>query len=136
MRCASLFVLFALSVVGCGSGSPPAAPPATTPVGGKVYLPSGSVLTGGRVVFKPKIKGNQEAIGEINTDGSFKLTSYNKDDGALAGEYVVVIDKTSYKSGSAVEVRANIAAKYLNESTSDLVVTVSESQSDYPIRLK
>ena len=87
-------------------------------------------------MFKPKIKGNQEAIGEINTDGSFKLTSYNKDDGAIVGEYVVVLDKISYKSGSAVEVNANIPAKYRNESTSDLVVSVNDTQSEYPIRLK
>jgi hypothetical protein len=105
-------------------------------VRGKVYLPSGSVMTGGRIMFKPKNKAIQEAVGEINTDGSFKLTSFNKDDGAVPGEYVVVLDRTSYKTGAAVETQVFIPAKYRNESTSDLTVTVGESQSEYPIRLK
>lgn len=127
-------LLALLLFVGCKSYTP-GDPPSTVAVGGKVTLPSGSVLTGGRVIFKPKEAGKQEAVGEINKDGSYKLTSYNKDDGAVPGEYTVVIEKVSYKTGSAVEVRASVPAKYLSSQTSDLVVTVKEA-GDYPIRLK
>lgn len=125
-----------LFLAGCGGGSSPIPPPPTSPVGGKVYLPNGSVMTAGQVVFKPREKGQQEAIGEIGPDGSYKLTSYNKDDGAMAGEYVVVVEKTSYKTGSPVAVRADVPKKYLSESSSDMIVAVKEGQADYPIRLK
>jgi hypothetical protein len=106
------------------------------PVFGKVTLANGSPLTGGRVVFKPKNKGQQEAVAEVDKDGSYKLSSYSKDDGAAPGEYTVVVEKISYKTGSAVEVRADVPKKYLSDSTSDMVVIVQEGQTDYPIRLK
>jgi len=122
-------------LVGCNSTYTPPAAPETTPVSGKVYLPNGSPLTGGRIVFKPKENGWQEASGEIGTDGTFKLSSYNKDDGARVGEYIVHIDKTSFKTGQAVTVRADVPKKYLGDA-SDLVVSVTSSQTDYPIRLK
>ncbi len=121
-------------LVGC-SGYVPPPPPTTTPVVGKVYSPSGSPLTGGRIVFTPKDKGSQQASGEIGTDGSYKLTSFNKDDGAMAGEYIVTIDKVSYKTGSPVAVKSDVPRKYLSEGTSDVVVLVG-SQTDYPIKLK
>ena len=121
-------------LVGCGARQQ-VPPPPTVPVGGKVYLPGGAPLTGGRIVYKPKEVGRQEASGEIGTDGSYKLTSYNKDDGAVVGDYVVVIEPISYKTGAAVPVNANIPKKY-QSSSSDLIVTVKEGASDYPIRLK
>ena len=129
---ASLLLLILLAA---GCSYKPAEPPMTVAVGGKVILVSGSPLTGGRVVFKPKEAGKQEAVGEINPDGSYKLTSYIKDDGAVPGEYTVVIEKISYKTGNAVEVRLPVAAKYLSSRTSDLSVTVKQG-GDYPIRLK
>lgn len=128
-------ILLLLATCGCGSYQP-TPPPTTMPVFGKVTLANGSPLTGGRVVFKPKNKGRQEAVAEVDKDGSYMLSSYSKDDGAAPGEYTVVVEKISYKTGSAVEVRADVPKKYLSDSTSDMVVIVQEGQTDYPIRLK
>jgi hypothetical protein len=63
------------------------------------------------VIFKPKDKGMQEALAEIDKDGSYKLSSYNKGDGAAPGEYVVVIEKVSYKNGAANEREGRRAAE-------------------------
>lgn len=128
-----LVLLSLLLVVGC-SKSEPIPPPLTTPVSGKVISSSGSAITAGRIIFKPKEAGKQEAVAEINSDGTFKLSSFAKDDGAVPGEYKVVFEKVSYKTGSAVAVKADIPQKYLKES--DLVVVVVEGQTDYLIRLK
>lgn len=125
-----------LMAIGCSSKYEPTAAPKTTPVNGKITLANGSPLTGGRVIFKPKDKGMQEALAEIDKDGSYKLSSYNKGDGAAPGEYVVVIEKLSYKNGAPTNVRADVPQKYLNEASSDVIVTVKEGQTDYPIRLK
>lgn len=109
--------------------------PKTVPVSGKVTLASGTPLTGGRIIFKPKQASVQEAVGEINKDGTFTLSSYAKDDGAVPGEYTVVIEKLSYKTGNAVPVYVNFPAKYADSKTSDLVVTVQEN-GIYNILLK
>lgn len=131
-----LFPLLALFAVGCSSSYVPDAPPETIKVNGKVLSPSGSPLTGGRVVFKPKDPTKQEAAGDIQPNGTFSLTSFRKDDGATPGDYVVVIEKVTYKTGSATPVNINIPTKYQSEKTSDLLVTVKEGQNDYTVRLK
>lgn len=119
------WTLLLLVLTGCSSYTPPP-PPMTTPVSGKVFLPSGSPMTAGRIVFTPKDKSLSQAFGEIGSDGSYKLTSFNKDDGAMPGGYVVSVEKA----------KVNIPKKYQSESSSDIVVLVADGQSDYSIRLK
>lgn len=118
------FLLTTLFMIGCGSASPPQAPPKTVQVNGKVSSINGSI-TSGRIVFKPKVSGNQEAYGTIGSDGTYKLSSFNKDDGAMAGEYIVYIDNSK-----------NAPRKYQSEKTSDLIISVEEGKTDYPIYLK
>ena len=74
-------VLFGAS--GCGSQT-------FFPVSGKVTYRDGRPVTAGLVIFEPM---NQKisARGEIRADGSFQLGTHRDNDGAMEGEYRVLI---------------------------------------------
>jgi hypothetical protein len=119
---ASVLVL-CLAIVGCGSLSTAQGAP-TLPVKGKVTY-KGKPLTKGTITFQPEGAG-KDATGEIQPDGTFVLTTYKKDDGAVVGKHRVTIDKTD----------ATVPAKYGGPGTSKLDVEVSSGTTDYPIELK
>lgn len=121
---------FALCALCFGCSYKPPPPPKTVKISGKILLPDGRPLQAGRVAFKPAQPGRQEAYSEIESDGSFTLTSYNKDDGAVPGDYVVTIELISYKSGALQHVRAPVPAKYLDAKTSDLRAEVKEDLAE------
>jgi hypothetical protein len=70
--------------MGCGS----------KPMGikGKVTL-DGAPLSGASVEFVPE-DGGHSAVGTTDSDGKFSLTTYKPGDGALRGEYRVVVKKS------------------------------------------
>jgi hypothetical protein len=59
------------------------------PVGGLVKNEE-QVVSGGSVVFTPIGEG-QPAIGPIQSDGTFQLTSFSPNDGAKVGQYRVSV---------------------------------------------
>ncbi|MBN1394257.1 MAG: carboxypeptidase regulatory-like domain-containing protein [Pirellulales bacterium] len=78
------FAVLCLSVCyGCGSGRPNLAL-----VSGKVTY-QGKPVTEGKIVFHPQ-KGRQ-AIGVIDADGNYRLTTFDNGDGAAPGKYRVTI---------------------------------------------
>ncbi len=111
--------------------------PSTVPVKGKIFLPNGSPVPGGRIHFKPKTVGKiQEGIGEIEKDGSFSVTSFEKDDGLMPGEeYTVFVEPVSYKAGPKVDIRG-IPQKYHQASTSDLKVEVTKVMEPLTLRMR
>lgn len=68
---------------GCGSGQMPVAP-----VQGKV-LYRGKPLEFGSVIFQPQ--AGPAASGPIQPDGSFRLSTYGRDDGAVIGKHRVLV---------------------------------------------
>jgi hypothetical protein len=116
-------VFLLLPFAGCGSSSAPKGAP-TLPVKGTVTY-KGQPLTKGRVVFEPDGAG-KEAYGEIQPDGSFVLSTYKKDDGAVIGNHRVMV----------TNVAKSVPAKYSSVNTSKLEIEVSEGKTDYPIELK
>ena len=78
-----LCIGWAAMSVGCNSN------PETAPVEGKVLL-DGKPLKFGSVMFQ-NAKGGQPATGEIQPDGSFTLSTYAPEDGAVVGEHRVRI---------------------------------------------
>lgn len=72
-----------LLFAGCGSGLDIA------PTRGTISV-KGEKLTHGRVMFMP-IGGGQPAVGEIQPDGSFVMSTVDEGDGALVGEHSVQI---------------------------------------------
>jgi hypothetical protein len=73
-----------LSIAGCGR-------PSVVKVEGVVTL-DGKPLPGATVSFMPAHEGQgQLASGRTDADGSFRLTTFRTDDGALPGEYKIIV---------------------------------------------
>lgn len=94
-RCALLspFLFVALlTTAGCGSKSN------VVKVEGVVTL-DGQPLSGATVTYVP-VENGRAASGRTDVDGRFYLTTFRTDDGAMAGNYkvVVVVDETDEKS--------------------------------------
>ena len=75
-------------LVGCGSNLP-----STAPVTGTLHWEDGKPVEGASVRFVPAIQGNREASGSTNKDGEFNLSTFKHGDGAIPGDYSVVITK-------------------------------------------
>jgi len=78
-----------MAAVGCSNQ------PEVAPVSGVVNL-DGKPLPGGRIMFEPIALGKNKilgkaAIGQIQQDGSFVLTTYKEGDGALIGPHHPVV---------------------------------------------
>ena len=83
-----VLVAMTLAVLGgCGSDRLP-----TYPVSGTVSLADGTSLEYGLVEFRP-VDGETmiSARGYIQADGSFELSTYEKGDGAVAGEHLAIV---------------------------------------------
>src|SRR5690606_37354306 len=73
--------------------------PATVPVEGKVLL-NGEPVEGASVVFSADVErtpgqppGGKSAFGKTQSDGTFKLTTFETDDGAVPGKYFISVKK-------------------------------------------
>jgi hypothetical protein len=121
--------LMTSSFIGCGGSS--YAIPTVHPVKGQVLLPDGKPLTSGSVV----LVSNQdvEFPGKLESDGRFSIQT-PAGEGAPAGEYKVRIDPEP-RTGSAGRSHKSTAnlpfpAKYTDDSTSDLKVTVKPGENN------
>ncbi len=85
----SLLTALVSLAVGCGGPGKP------VKVEGVLTL-DGKPLPAATVTFAPVAEGGRAAHGRTEEDGSFKLTTFRTNDGALPGEYkvVVVLDTT------------------------------------------
>ena len=110
----------------------------TYAVKGKVVFADGKPLTGGVVHFVPKKGSSDQAVGEIESDGSFQLTTRKLGDGAAPGEYKVYIDPVSPRMLSDKSVKpVPIPPKFKDEDKSGIVVVIkAEAVNLDPIRLK
>lgn len=92
-----LFLLFALAGIllpGCGSGQRE-----TTPVSGKITV-DGKPLTTGRIMFWPD-DGGPTATSTIGSDGSYRLTTYRENDGAVLGPHKVTVEAVNITNPEA-----------------------------------
>ncbi|UUO09095.1 hypothetical protein M4951_12455 [Blastopirellula sp. J2-11] len=89
---ASVFAILTIAVTICGCES---AENPLTAVHGKVTL-DGQPITNGQITFHP-IGGdsNRPAIGRINQNGEYVMSTYAAGDGVLSGEYLVLIDTST-----------------------------------------
>jgi len=129
-----------LAVTGC-QRSP--SMPAVVPVKGKVLLPGGEPLRGGRLNFIPKNPsglGGIEPFADIGQDGTFTVTTYQENDGAIPGAYVVTISPVDYKAKGGNPVKlpnaGQIPKKYLEEATSDLTADVKGEATELTLQLR
>jgi hypothetical protein len=127
-----------VAAAGCNQKGPVL--PATVPAKGMIQLASGQPMREGRLQLIPKDKGGVEAFGDVKPDGSFTLTSYKTDDGAVPGRYVVSISPYNYAApgGSPARIRSDgqIPGKYLEAETSKLEVEIKKPDNDLHLRLE
>ncbi len=97
------------------------------PVKGTVTY-KGKPLTGGTIRFEPE-DGGREAAGNIEPDGSFTLSTFQSNDGAVAGSHKVAVEPPSGQSKS-------IPAKYRSAGSSGIVMEVSPEKTEYAVDLK
>lgn len=135
-----------LAVAGC-SGDP------NVPKLGKVYgkvTYKGKAVEGGHVVFTPAAgKGGatgQAATGEIESDGTYDLTTFNTGDGAILGQHIVTVTITEKgyvmprpKADGTIDYKLpkNEAPKrYATADKSPLRCTVVEGKQEFNLELK
>src|SRR4051794_33249667 len=82
-----------LAAAGCGG-------PRLAPVSGRVTV-GGRPVTEGVVMFIPA--DGPAAVGAIQKDGQYTLTTFKPGDGALVGGHKVTISATTVGGGSMVE---------------------------------
>ncbi len=107
-----------ITLVGCSDERwLPAVKEAAFPVKGKVLLPGGRPLPGGRIEFIPVQEPGLVAYGPIARDGTFALQTRTPGDGAIPGRYKVKIMIPEKREFSRL-------ARYRDEDSSQLMVTV------------
>ena len=138
-RALALFTLPILAAFswGCGSESER---PATFSVQGKVSY-KGQPVTKGTVTFESD--SGQTATGEIQPDGTYQLSSFAKDDGALPGHHKVMViandaDPTLMPGSSPgyKPPKDLVPKKYSQFNTSGLEATVAKDKPSYDFDLK
>ncbi|MCA1686777.1 MAG: hypothetical protein LC745_12580 [Planctomycetia bacterium] len=114
---------------------------------------NGKPVTNGSVMFTPAGgKGGetgQGAVGQLESDGSFTLTTFDKGDGALLGEHVVTVEalgvsgtdisKSATKPDGTINYvlpKQTIPEKYQGAGTSPLRFTVKEGSNTANLELK
>lgn len=115
-------LLLTAFLTGCGGG--------VGPVEGRVAWKDGAPareLAGCQVIFDLPEK-QTSARGTIQADGSFRLTTNKPDDGALAGDYKVLLIEVGRKprgGPDSTELAPGlIDARYADPSTTDLRATI------------
>ncbi len=89
-------VMLAAAVLLTGSGCRRGAGTKTYPISGIVTLDDKPV--GGALVrFMPTDQRGRPAVGYTRSDGTFRVSTYNTDDGAVAGTYKVLVSKSENK---------------------------------------
>ena len=118
-----MVVAAVLAVTGCGPSRDPNLPP-TANVSGKVIY-QGEPVTVGTVTFHPEGEGNP-AVGLLGEDGSFTLSTYAPDDGAVVGTHSVTIDIPPPLDGTPPEDAFSVPDEYTSPETTPLKVEVTE----------
>lgn len=151
----AIALLSALFFVGCTPGS---SNPKTYPVTGTVTK-GGKPVSGAQIVFVSVEQGGQSAFATTDAEGKYQLMTFEPNDGALPGTYVIKVSK--YEGGvvpTSTETRNltpeeeaklynpdekappppknALPEKYASEVTSGLKHTVSSSPSTFDIEIK
>jgi hypothetical protein len=103
----------------------------TVPVTGIVTL-DGQPVPGAKVVFAPSGGTGQAASGVTGSDGRYKLTTQEPNDGAMAGKYSVMISKTE-GSLAAVDqaVKPNMTAEEATKAATEARDAAKEAEPTF-----
>ncbi|UUO06393.1 hypothetical protein M4951_23985 [Blastopirellula sp. J2-11] len=138
MKALTLFALLAAATsLGCSGNSGPQ----SFPVQGKVTY-EGKPLSRGTIIFNPVNEALPASRGEIQADGTYKLSLAQKGDGAVPGEHRVIVNSsTQVKQGMEIDdpnyelPRPLVPIKYSSLSTTPLSQTVKAEANTIDIEL-
>lgn len=136
----ALALLVGLCLAGCGGGDGVERLP-VHPVKGAIVL-DGKPLANAQVAFHPKNPTDQRAkVASATTDaeGKFQLTTYDANDGAVAGEFVVTVQQFQLvEEGSGFAPGPNVLSpKIALPTSSDIVLKVAEGPNELqPIEVR
>jgi hypothetical protein len=120
-----------LVALGCGGGS------TSYPVHGTVYLDGqpAKELAGGTVMFNSS-ELRKSAYGQIQADGTYRLSNVKKDDGAIPGKYQVTVSPPE-TGPSGERGKGHPAPKPTSfQEPKNLEVAVERKNNDIPIQLQ
>jgi hypothetical protein len=125
-----LMLLVGLALAGC-SGK-------TAPVEGRVKFQDGSdvsVLAGYEVSFQ-LADGKTSSVGQIAPDGTFKLSTFGADDGAVPGQHRVAITPPQSPDPDKPPQKPAIPAKYGDFNTSGLTAEIKPGRNPVELELQ
>jgi hypothetical protein len=125
--CFALAAFLATLGTGCGERTGPHVA-ATVAIKGKVTY-NGKPLTRGSITFEPVDIG-REANGEIQPDGTFQMSTFKANDGAVPGVHRVAVSGTGKVDGKPLPV------KFQSPASSHIEIEVADGKTDYTIDLK
>ena len=120
--------LIVLVLAGCGGGM--------YPVRGTVTLEDGTALTRGLVVFE-RVAGGQPitARGDVQSDGSYQLSTNKPGDGVPPGRYKVLVNPLDLSDVPDEQKKLPFDVKYTRFATSGLEFEVKSGSNECPIKL-
>lgn len=121
----TLVVLIVLAIAGCDSGR------SLAPVKGKVLLDGQPLTTGLLVAIPPAGRG---ANGQIQSDGTFELSTNGDGDGAAIGTHKIAVIAYDGEPGAGPEAgygKLLVPKRYVNPETSGLKVEVKPDEDNY-----
>jgi hypothetical protein len=123
---ASLWGFACCVILGCGDQSKFT----THPVHGEVFV-DGQPATGAEVHFHPVEKEAPPAVGTVDDEGGFDLTTYSTSDGAAAGDYIVTINWRDERPGDGEIIVGpdRLGERYSKRNVSKLTATVSDGET-------
>jgi hypothetical protein len=125
----SFATLLVLMLAGCGSK--------TAPVNGRVKFKDGgdvSVLAGHTVSFQTE-SDRISASGDIERDGTFKLSTFSTNDGAVPGRHLVAISPPD-PPPDAPPPKPVVLQKYRDFGTSGLTADIKPGPNDVEFELE
>jgi hypothetical protein len=137
LAASAAIAFFAFCSMGCDSGGMQ-----TYPAGGTVSFTDGTPLSAGNVSFRAlDVKGNPSAKGEIQPDGSFKLSTVETEDGAVLGKHQAIVSAPAPRpprggGWAAPPVGPKIDARFSSYDTSGLEFTVTDDAGENQFKIE
>ena len=125
---ALMVVALGLSACGKSDGRKP-----TFDVNGRVLLDDGKPAEHATVVLHPLDDSGPDVVkprGKVTADGSFKLTTYDGNDGAPSGEYRVTVELWLSSGRGDEGPTSRLPTKYAKPETSGLTATVKDGPTE------
>lgn len=120
----------ALALAGCGDGRPK-----RVPVAGQVLIDGHPLVPKGTGYYYVRLVPSdaRPALGMIDAEGRFRLTTFGGEDGCTLGEHKVTV--MAYEQIGPAACRWMAPKKYIDFSTTDKTVTINGPTSDLKIEL-